>query len=433
MLKIKNYRLFLVSALITIMQTNGNAQLIAYGAMLPPGKINNVINGKNGSIRLSSFKGKFIILSFWNQSCLSCIKDFPKLDSLQKTFKDDLQIIIVNRENKDSTLRFFEKRKRIKPPHLPMITDGDHLHKLFTKDLTPFHAWFSKSGQLLYITDPGNLTADNIKSLLNGFSLSVKNQTDQQRNDWPLDVNTNIETAHNGKPIYYSMLKPCDGINKRNAERLSDFTEETIQVIKACNSIEQLFKSAYMEFDKYSFSTPMQIIWEVEDSLLLSKNKVFTYELKLPLYQEQNRYIIMQRDLSAYFNLHATVERRKVPTLVLCADGDLSNLLTKGQLPADNLFQSGLRNYIADSIRAMTNQPFSIFSSRIKGWVEYLLGIPFVDKVDLRSNIDIQLSELAIDPFNLAQLQLELKKYNLKIITAEEWVDVLVIKSAPVF
>ena len=76
-----------------------------------------MLNYPTQKARLSDFKGKLIILDYWATWCSSCLKQFPKLDSLQRQFKD-VKILLVNSKRTGDTEEkiksFLEKRKIIK-------------------------------------------------------------------------------------------------------------------------------------------------------------------------------------------------------------------------------------------------------------------------------------------------------------------------------
>src|SRR5690606_37218937 len=50
------------------------------------------------------------ILDFWSHNCSACIASFPKLNQLQETLGDSVQIVLVNDESTDSTERMFALR-----------------------------------------------------------------------------------------------------------------------------------------------------------------------------------------------------------------------------------------------------------------------------------------------------------------------------------
>ncbi|MBK8087718.1 MAG: redoxin domain-containing protein [Chitinophagaceae bacterium] len=86
---------------------NVQCQQIKTGEQCPEFKIGSTLQYRD-TVSLSDFRNKLLILDFWNTTCISCIKAFPKLDSIQKLFGNRVQIVLVNRESKDSTIAFFK-------------------------------------------------------------------------------------------------------------------------------------------------------------------------------------------------------------------------------------------------------------------------------------------------------------------------------------
>ncbi len=58
------------------------------------------INGKD--FKLSSLKGKYVVVDFWGSWCINCIKGFPKMKEFYANHKDQVEIVSVDCNDTDS-------------------------------------------------------------------------------------------------------------------------------------------------------------------------------------------------------------------------------------------------------------------------------------------------------------------------------------------
>lgn len=387
-------------------------------------------------LSLATYKGKWIILDFWNHSCITCIQSFSKMEKLQQQFNKHLQIILVSKESADSTIRFFKKHKRIPVPSFPFITAAISIWHRFNPDHTPFQAWIDDKGILRYITGPYNLTTAHIQEVLEGKKLDIASALPlPKKQTGPSFSWDNIHTG------FQSRILPCaEGSINKTFEAQHVANGRFIRMSRACSSVGDLLMKAFSEYDKYNFKTPAQLIWLLEDKTPYTlpidpdrwdnwkKQYSYSYELILPVQYIDQRYQFMQQDIQRFFGLKVSREKKELPALSLVSTGDNIGLQTRAMAVTDNLRQSSLRNPVSDSIRSMNNKPFKELADRISSWVLYYLKIPFQDKTGYTGNIDISLSEKAIDPFNWEQLNKELSKYNLKLVKDSALTDVLIIR-----
>jgi thiol-disulfide isomerase/thioredoxin len=151
---------------------------LTIGDSVPDITLNNMINYKTTSARLSDFRGKLLILDFWATWCGSCIVGLPKLDSLQKKFPGELQIILITNEGSDSKVEnenkvrgFFRKweAKTKGSFSLPSTMEtSDSLLQLFSHIFIPHYVWIGPKGNVIAITTAEEITASNIKAAING-------------------------------------------------------------------------------------------------------------------------------------------------------------------------------------------------------------------------------------------------------------------------
>ncbi len=124
-----------------------------------------------GSIRLSDYKGKFILLDFWAAWCSSCIKKFPMLDSLQQKYKDEVAIILVNTKSTRDTRQAMQdilngSAAPFFSSNLNNIYGDTLLNTLFPHPYLPHYVWLGKKGELKVISDSSILNENTLKALL---------------------------------------------------------------------------------------------------------------------------------------------------------------------------------------------------------------------------------------------------------------------------
>ena len=114
---------------------------------------NNVLNYPGGKAKLSDFKGKYIILDFWNKGCSSCIAAFPHMEELQKEFANEIQILLVTENTQEELALLFKNSKNVKETKLPMIIGEKVLiEHLFPNRSVPYHVWINKEGKVMATT-----------------------------------------------------------------------------------------------------------------------------------------------------------------------------------------------------------------------------------------------------------------------------------------
>ena len=150
-------------ALLCSLHSNSQPKQLQPGDTLPAQILSNS--------HIRTFTNQLIILDFWATWCGSCIKSFPKVDSLQQQFKEQLQFILVSSiptgDNKTKVDAFFEKRKQKNgnPWCFTQITDDTLLVSLFPFKSLPRYIWI-KQGRLLANTSWRQLTIANINEAI---------------------------------------------------------------------------------------------------------------------------------------------------------------------------------------------------------------------------------------------------------------------------
>jgi peroxiredoxin len=86
------------------------------GKMAP---LNYTLKDMNGAdVRLSSFKGKVILLNFWATWCHPCKEEIPDLIALQTQYKDDIVVLGFSIDDKPEELQEYAAKYQMNYPVL---------------------------------------------------------------------------------------------------------------------------------------------------------------------------------------------------------------------------------------------------------------------------------------------------------------------------
>jgi len=86
------------------------------GKMAP---LNYTLKDMNGAdVRLSSFKGKIILLNFWATWCHPCKEEIPDLVALQTQYKDDIVVLGFSIDDKPEELKEYAAKYQMNYPVL---------------------------------------------------------------------------------------------------------------------------------------------------------------------------------------------------------------------------------------------------------------------------------------------------------------------------
>jgi len=76
------------------------------GQRLPAMELTNIKTGETGFYKTD----KILLIDFWEVWCGWCIKSFPEVEKLQRTYSEDLAVIGIATESKEKALELIEKK-----------------------------------------------------------------------------------------------------------------------------------------------------------------------------------------------------------------------------------------------------------------------------------------------------------------------------------
>lgn len=416
-MKVNNFRICVL--LIFFCHTKAQGQKLQIGDGFPNITFKKVINYSADSLKLEDYRGKPLIIDFWNTRCVACFELFPKIDSLQKVFDDKIQIILVNSETKENTELFFRKHTKIFKPHLPMVTEGQGYFDLFPVDGYPYSVWIDGNGIVRYYSGAYGITDNNLKDFLMGNSLQVRNPT-------LIKYGSSIDKS---KFEYFSSIAHCsDSINIGNTEAIKIKNGTAVSISSNCSSIADLYLKAYNSYDKFNFKKEYSYILDVQDkdqyeypanydSLDNWVNKnAYSYELVIPIEKAGTAYHIMQQDLARYFDLEAVIEKRRINSLVLKKkDGTKNNIEVRKK-----------KKSVDSSTYYYKDIAFDQFVRELRVKIERYF--PFFVEVEHPGNISCDLRYSSVNPLNISNLREDLNQSGFELVQEKREISVLILR-----
>ncbi len=92
--------------ILIVMSACAKPEVVELGKPVPDFTL-NTLNGD--SVRLSSLRGKVVLINFWATWCGYCVYEMPDLQALHEMYEGEVVVLAVNvREAPDSVARFIE-------------------------------------------------------------------------------------------------------------------------------------------------------------------------------------------------------------------------------------------------------------------------------------------------------------------------------------
>jgi thiol-disulfide isomerase/thioredoxin len=401
------------------------------GDTVPDIEINNIINYKTSTSKLSDFKEKLVILDFMNTYCLSCISVLPRFDSLQHQYGDKIQIFIVSNEAKERLLKFLKTNPVAKNISVPVIFGDTILQKLFPHRYVSHEAWINR-GIVKAITGSEYVKELNILTVLSGKTpgWGVKYDIgDYDYNSSIMAVNATAENyLSNDNKIFQSVLSPgLKGVATRYSRQKDTF--DNVIRIKAINySIAGLYLHMLTDRTKFPFSHVLlpsdnaDFFAYRDKSQYRNKweeNNTYCYEAAFPITTSPEAIRQkMNLDLDTWLQVQGRLERRKMPCFLLVKDTAVTD--SKKDVTQD---------YATLSSEATANQLVFISPGNLVDKLNNTFwGVPFFNGINADTSKPIKLDASALG--DIQSLKKALKKQNLLLQPITRDVEMLVLNKA---
>lgn len=380
--------------------------------------------------------GKVVILDFFNSGCLACLKGVPIMDSLQKRFNEQIQIIMVTDNSVEQVKKFFSRLSKL--PSFPIIiNDSNFYSRLFPHEGDPLHIWIDRNGFVKAITDHYNTTGSNIIKLIAEDSVRVF------KRPAPFIVGYNKRLLEIDREVLKERSEDYSIFFKSLNEYL-DFTR--LRIVRdsitgmetGLTAINYPLYSLYsLAYSKELFSYPVnarnlinnnRISIRVKNELDLRKNTIdsvydkwrdrnlISYELNVS--KRDGFYSQLQNDLDRFTSFQVKIESQLTECLVLMVSN--KKLLNRKKSKEINGF-----SYSSDST-------FYISGVSLQNSLLPHLAIIYQDQpypvIDETNFLNPLSMEINADFNNIKSLNQEISKYGLILKTEKRKINILIIE-----
>ncbi|SMP20242.1 Thiol-disulfide isomerase or thioredoxin [Chryseobacterium profundimaris] len=420
------------------------AKPVMIGQMVPDVQVNNVRNHTQTSFKISDFKGKLVIFDFWDVNCIPCIQAFPKLDSLQKEFIDQIQIILVTKTAKNDLDKWYNVRKEGSAlhrytPNLVSVIQDTVLSKLFPHLAIPHSVWVNSTGVLQAVTQGHYVNSENIRKMLLDRNLKLPEKKEFFSYDSKKLSFPQIYIQYPEKLKYYSTLMQfiphLSGSQSRfkiDSANMTVCIKRTGSILTFYGDIFSHYRAAGNPYDSPYYNYGKTVVLNVKDSTRLffkgntnseeydnwKLRNLYEYETVLPLMSEKKAYDHYLEDMNKFFGLEAKYEDREMKALVLVRTSNNEKFKSK----ASSFERSGgitkegtsfIRNGSLLSIVGMLSE-----NNKNKPYL-------FIDNTGYKGRVDIEIKSSLKD---IEKVRRELNtKYDLDLVERNQMVPVLVI------
>jgi thiol-disulfide isomerase/thioredoxin len=367
------------------------------GDQTPDIEVNNIYNYSSPSLHLNQLKGKLVILDFWATWCSSCIKEFPKMQDLQKQFSNQVQILMIDTDSSETEkhVNNFLTRRKDRTGEaftLPYALHNYEVGQYFPHREIPHYIWINRSGRVVGITNAEDVTAKNVEAFLNDTSYTLLTKRDYLRFNpqKPLLVDENGGDDPTGF-LYRSIIT---GFKENLGAEIGNRLAPNGGVIRFyalnCNLLALLGMAYHSVFEgcgldriiveskKYSRS------YFTDISLGMLPENRYCYEIITPPVPQAEITKYMQQDIYRNFKIGAKKEMRVMNCYVLQTNSSVAKIRTKGGEPGVDVEKNTLHKYLRnESTSELVNQV-----------IQSHFSIPVIDETHLGYNIDLSF------PFN---------------------------------
>lgn len=291
---------------------------------------NRMLNYTSKSGKLSDFKGKALIIDLWFRECGSCIAAMPHLDSLQQEFQNELQFILVTKQDEKKINEFWHENKEVGKLKFVQAVNDSIVHQYFPAIAFPHQIWISKDRIVKSINDGSKTTRKNVVKFIQNDKLEIKVKKDETNPNVLLSLEPMITSKYpesRDKIVKYSYLSVYRPEFATVTNMEYDTVSKTLRYVNQNAPYTILYHIAYAGNTSSAFDNRNRIIrkdhhnkLQIEPDFVMFSN-CYNYELIVKDTSSANLKKIMIEDLDHFLGFSSKEITRRVESYIVRPNG----------------------------------------------------------------------------------------------------------------
>lgn len=419
-MKIRRYILLTICLLSGKISIAQDLEPINVGSKIPDFNIPELIKHNRKSAKMADFKGKPILIHFWNTFCADGVKEMKKIDSIQKEFGDQLLVLPVTTNTAQEATAYFSERELAKNISLPSVVNDKVFNKIFQHTVEPLQIYIDKYGTVKAASRSINLRRENIKQLVAEEEFSLPNNlnfTDKKMSAgiYPLVAN-NFEWDKT-KIFSYKYFGAYQS-NLSGRTFIEPMKNGIFRIYGINNSIDAMYATAYWRIgytDHLFFPNATVVRNDRYSKMQSDTSGMFCYDIVTNGLSQEQVYLQLIEHLNISLKLRSKIEKKKLKCWVL------------KEIPGSTkqeLFDKSLKvqQFMKDEVQHFINCPIDRFLKNLNS--QGITAKPIISDIPKSKKLTFNLPMKYDDRVEMAKA---LKLFGLDLVEDEREFEVITI------
>ncbi|MEO7801951.1 MAG: DUF547 domain-containing protein [Ginsengibacter sp.] len=226
------------------------------GENVPHLPVKKLLDGNSSTADFTNLNNKLTIIDFFGTWCMPCLRALPNIKSIQDTFKNEINILLVSNETEAQLTQFINSRSGF--PFRIIVDEDNKWNETFRPPSLPYTV-IIKNDKVMEITEAESITADAIRKWLTAPAVIMQTGVDTQFQETNLTTMNTMQRSGNSMVAisqdYIYAAKTGDTLAALSVKLKTLSYAELTDNLKNDNEKKAFWINLYNGFTQYSLKT----------------------------------------------------------------------------------------------------------------------------------------------------------------------------------